>query len=88
METYYDPQDLGGFSEIGKDAPDLANKFFEYYGAVFAEGAHTRREKGSNLSEITEALHVVTAICGGASLVLGVQIGWKGQEEKKSGREN
>ena len=45
METYYDPQDLGAFSEIGKDAPELANKFFDYYGAVFAEGALTEREK-------------------------------------------
>lgn len=88
METYFDPQDLGTFSEIGKDAHELANKFFYYYGSIFAEGALTKLEKGSNLAEMTEALHVVTAICGGASLVLGVQIGWKGQEEKNSGREN
>ncbi len=31
-------------------------------------------EKGSNLSEMTEAIHVVTAIRGGASLVHGVQM--------------
>ena len=31
-------------------------------------------EKGSNLGEMTEALHVVTAIRGGASLVHGVQM--------------
>lgn len=101
METYYDPQDLGGFSEIGKDAPELAEKFFDYYGAVFAEGALTEREKalialavahavqcpycidaytraclekGSNLAEMTEAVHVTTAIRGGASLVHGVQM--------------
>ena len=101
METYYQPQDLNKFGEIGKDAPDLAKKFFDYYGAVFAEGALTEREKalialavahavqcpycidaytgsclekGSNLEEMTEAVHVATAIRGGASLVHGVQM--------------
>jgi len=101
METYYDPADLAKFEEIGKDAPELAKKFFDYYGAVFAEGDLTEREKaliglavahaiqcpycidaytqnclekGSNLSEMTEAVHVVNAIRGGASLVHGVQM--------------
>ena len=45
MDTYYDPQDLDKFAEIGKEAPDLAKKFFDYYGAVFAEGELTEREK-------------------------------------------
>jgi len=45
VETYYDPQDLAKFDEIGKNAPELAKKFFDYYGAVFAEGALTQREK-------------------------------------------
>ena len=31
METYYDPADLGRFNEIGKDAPELAKKFFELH---------------------------------------------------------
>jgi 4-carboxymuconolactone decarboxylase len=31
-------------------------------------------EKGANLTEMTEALHVVTAIRGGASLVHGIQM--------------
>lgn len=101
MDTYYNPEDLLKFEEIGKDAPDLAKKFFDYYGAVFSEGelserekslialavAHTIQcpycidaytkaclEKGSNLTEMTEALHVATAIRGGASLVHGVQM--------------
>ena len=30
-------------------------------------------EKGSNLDQMTEAIHVATAIRGGASLVHGVQ---------------
>jgi 4-carboxymuconolactone decarboxylase len=101
METYYDPADLGKFAEIGKEAPQLAQKFFDYYQAVFADGALTEREKslialavahavqcpycidaytnsclekGSNLAEMTEAVHVANAIRGGASLVHGVQM--------------
>lgn len=101
METYYKPEDLPKFEQIGQEAPDLAKKFFEYYHAVFAEGelterekalialavahaiqcpycidayTHTCLEKGSNLGEMTEAIHVATAIRGGASLVHGVQM--------------
>jgi 4-carboxymuconolactone decarboxylase len=44
-EGYYHEDDLGRFSEIGKDAPELAKKFFDWYGAVFKEGALTEREK-------------------------------------------
>ncbi|WP_305045953.1 arsenosugar biosynthesis-associated peroxidase-like protein [Geoalkalibacter sp.] len=101
MPTYYDPEDLNLFTSIGKDAPELARKFFDYYGAVFAEGALSAREKalialavahtvqcpycidaytracleqGSDLEEMTEALHVAGAIRGGATLVHGVQM--------------
>ena len=45
METYYNPADLAKFEDIGEDAPELANKFFDYYGSVFAEGELTEREK-------------------------------------------
>lgn len=45
MNSYYNPQDLNKFSEIGEEAPEVANKFFEYYQAVFAEGELTEREK-------------------------------------------
>lgn len=101
METYYKPDDLSKFTDIGKQAPELAQKFFDYYNAVFEEGALSEREKalialavshavqcpycidaytkaslekGSNLEEMTEAVHVVTAIRGGASLVHGIQM--------------
>jgi len=101
METYYHAKDLAKFAEIGKDAPELAKKFFEYYQAVFAEGELTQREKalialgvahavqcpycidaytqaclekGSNLGEMTEVVHVAAAIRGGASLVHGIQM--------------
>ena len=42
---YYDAQDLARFSDIGKAAPELAAKFFDWYTAVFAEGALSQREK-------------------------------------------
>jgi alkylhydroperoxidase/carboxymuconolactone decarboxylase family protein len=101
MNTYYDPADLAKFGEIGKDAPELAKKYFDYYADVFKEGELTEREKalialgvalaiqcpycidaytraclekGSNLAEMTEALHVANAIRGGASLVHGIQM--------------
>ena len=45
MSHYYDHEDLTKFGEIGENAPELAKKFFEWYGAVFAEGALTAREK-------------------------------------------
>ena len=45
METYYDPKDLGKFSQIGEEAPEMAKKFFEYDASVFAEGELTEREK-------------------------------------------
>jgi 4-carboxymuconolactone decarboxylase len=98
---YYDSQDLGRFPEIGKAAPDLAKKFFDWYGAVFADGALTAREKslialavahtvqcpycidayssdclakGSDIEQMTEAIHVAAAIRGGSSLVHGTQM--------------
>ena len=101
MESYYDPRDLPKFEEIGKEASELAKKFFDYYHTVFAEGDLTEREKslvalavahtiqcpycieaftqaclekGSNVSEMTEAVHVAVAIRGSASLVHGIQM--------------
>ena len=99
-ETYYNPADLKKFGEIAEFQPELAKKFFDWYGEVFKEGALTQREKslialavahavqcpycidayssdalqkGSNLDEMMEAVHVAAAIRGGASLVHGVQ---------------
>jgi len=45
METYYNPEDLAKFGTIGEEVPELTEKFFDYYGAVFSEGALTVREK-------------------------------------------
>lgn len=45
MQTYYNPEDLSKFSDVGEGSPDLWKKFSEWYGAVFAEGALSEREK-------------------------------------------
>ena len=101
MADYYKAEDLRKFPDIAEGNPELAAKFFDYYGAVFADGALSVREKnlialavahavqcpycidafseaslesGADLEQMTEALHVVTAIRGGASLVHGVQM--------------
>ena len=94
METYYAPEHLGKFGTIAQGNPDLAEKFFAWYNAVFAEGALGEREKalialgvahavqcpycidaytktclekGADLEQMTEAVHVAAAIRGGAS---------------------
>lgn len=101
MDHYYKPEDLPRFGEIAEGNEELASKFFDWYGAVFREGALTEREKalialavshavmcpycidaytttcqekGADLEEMTEAVHVAAAIRGGASLVHGVQM--------------
>ena len=101
MDSYYRPEDLGKFADIAEGSPELAKKFFDWYGAVFAEGALSEREKalialgvshalqcpycidaytstcqekGADIDEMTEAVHVAAAIRGGASLVHGVQM--------------
>jgi len=101
MESYFKPEHLAKFGEIAEGNKELARKFFDYYGSVFADGALTVREKalialavshavqcpycidaysseclkqGSDLEEMTEAVHVATAIRGGASLVHGLQM--------------
>jgi len=101
MPHYYHSGDLARFPEIGGNAPDLAKKFFDWYTAVFADGALTAREKslialavahavqcpycidayskdalekGADLDQMTEAVHVAAAIRGGASLVHGIQM--------------
>jgi len=45
MDTYYSPDDLAKFAEIEKDAPQLWQKFSQWYEAVFQEGALSEREK-------------------------------------------
>ena len=45
MDHYYKPEHLARFGEIAEGNPALAKKFFDYYGAVFADGALSAREK-------------------------------------------
>lgn len=42
---YFDPSHLSGFSKIGDNRPELAEKFFAWYSEVMGEGALTKREK-------------------------------------------
>jgi 4-carboxymuconolactone decarboxylase len=101
MPHYYDPDHLAQFGTIAEGNKELAAKFFDWYGAVFKEGALSEREKslialavahavqcpycidaysktclekGADLDQMTEAVHVAAAIRGGASLVHGVQM--------------
>jgi len=45
MKTYYNPEDLKKFGNISEFEPNLAKKFFDWYGDVFKDGALTAREK-------------------------------------------
>lgn len=45
VDTYYCPHDLDKFADMGKNRPELWDKFIDYYNAVFADGALTEREK-------------------------------------------
>jgi alkylhydroperoxidase/carboxymuconolactone decarboxylase family protein len=45
MGDYYQSTDLPRFSEMGKEAGPLWDKFSAWYDAVFEEGALTTREK-------------------------------------------
>ncbi|MCO5168686.1 MAG: arsenosugar biosynthesis-associated peroxidase-like protein [Planctomycetes bacterium] len=98
---YFDPRHLEHFEQVGAHRPELARKFFDYYAAVFGEGALPAREKalialavahavqcpycieayareslekGADAAQMTEAVHVATAIRGGATLVHAMQM--------------
>jgi len=44
-KVYFDPENLKDFGKITELQQPMGNKFFEYYGEVFKEGALTEREK-------------------------------------------
>ena len=44
-KSYYSPEDLKKFGDIADFQPDLAEKFFNWYGDVFKAGALSSREK-------------------------------------------
>ena len=99
--AHYEEDDLRRFAEVGRERPDLFEKFMAWYNACQEDGALSRREKaliglavahavqcpycidafsqscleaGSNLEQMTEAVHMASALRGGASLVHGVQM--------------
>ena len=99
--NYYQEEDLGKFGKIADFQKPMADKFFAWYGEVFAEGTLTAREKslialavshavqcpycidayssdafekGWSEAQMMEAVHVASAIKGGATLVHGVQM--------------
>ncbi len=45
MDAYYKPEHLAHFASIAEGNKELADKFFAWYGAVFADGALSAREK-------------------------------------------
>jgi alkylhydroperoxidase/carboxymuconolactone decarboxylase family protein len=98
---YYNADDLGKFGSIADYQKPMADKFFTWYGEVFAEGNLSAREKslialavahavqcpycidayssdayekGWSEAQMMEAVHVASAIKGGAALVHGVQM--------------
>ena len=100
-EHYYAKDDLARFGEIGTHRPELAKKFFDWYGEVFKDGALSAREKalmalavahalqgpycidaytksslskGADHDQLTETVHVASAIRGAACLVHGIQM--------------
>lgn len=44
-DTYFKPEDLKKFSQITDLQKEYGEKFFDWYGSVFKEGALTAREK-------------------------------------------
>lgn len=100
-QAYFDRSHLTAFGTIEQGSKELADKFFGYYGAVFAAGALSVREKGlvalavahtvqcpycieawtsgsleagSDLEQMTEAVHVAAAVRGGSVLSYGTQM--------------
>lgn len=45
MKTYFNPEDLKKFGNITEYQKEMGDKFFDWYGEVFKEGALTQREK-------------------------------------------
>ncbi len=72
-KTYYDPADLKKFGKIGEFEPELAKKFFDYYNAVFEEGALSAREK--SLIALAVAHTVQCPYCIDAYTVDGLERG-------------
>jgi alkylhydroperoxidase/carboxymuconolactone decarboxylase family protein len=100
-KSYYIEEDLKKFGKVREFQKELGDKFFDWYNAVFKEGALSKREKalialavshavqcpycidaytkgslenGADEEQMMEAVHIASAIKGGATLVHGVQM--------------
>jgi len=73
MKTYYDPADLKKFGSITSFQKSLGEKFFEYYGAVFEDGALSKKEKA--LIALAVAHTVQCPYCIDAYTQEGMQLG-------------
>jgi alkylhydroperoxidase/carboxymuconolactone decarboxylase family protein len=73
-DNYYHADDLKKFGEIGEFGKELADKYFSYYGAVFAEGALTAREK--SLIALAVAHTVQCPYCIDAYATDATEKGW------------
>ena len=62
MNTYYKPGHLSRFGEIEQGAPELSAKFFDWYQAVFEEGALSAREKSLIALGVAHALQCAYCI--------------------------
>ena len=45
MDTYYRDSDLAKFPEVGRNKPELWDKFYDWYSSTTKEGSLTEREK-------------------------------------------
>ena len=62
MDSYYKPEDLKKFGDIAEHGENLAKKFFDYYGEVFAEGELTQREKSLIALAVAHAIQCAYCI--------------------------
>ncbi|MFY0600147.1 MAG: carboxymuconolactone decarboxylase family protein [Cyclobacteriaceae bacterium] len=55
-QSYYNRDDLKKFGDITEWQKELGDKFFDYYGSVFKEGALTAREKSLIALAVSHAI--------------------------------
>ncbi len=56
-KTYYNPEDLKKFANIGEYQKEMGEKFFEWYGEVFKDGALTAKEKSLIALAVSHVVH-------------------------------
>ncbi len=76
--NYYNADDLGKFGNIGEFGKDVADKFFTWYGAAFADSALSAREK--SLIALAVAHAVQCPYCIDAYSTDAYEKGWNEQQ--------